>query len=213
MELYETEEQQVENLKKWWRENGRMAFIGVVLGLAAFFGWMYWQKHQKNQALQASALYNQLIKAVAENKKDSAAELAERIQSQFVGTDYAAFSHLFLAKLAVQKNDLPAARQWLERQMAHDNKELAHIARIRLVRLMLHNKEYEQGLKVINQVDAADLAGFSAVYDELTGDLYAALGRLDLARTAYQNALRGGQQSPWLQMKIDDLAAPEKAGK
>ncbi len=213
MELYETEEQQVAAIKNWWQENGKAILIGITVGIAAILGWNYWQQHQKDQALQASALYNQLLKAMVENQKDSVEELAVRIQSQFRGSDYAAFSGLMLAKQKVQENDFPAAKALLEKQLASDNKELANIARIRLVRIMMANKEYEQGLKLINAVDQTTSGSFSAIYDELAGDLYLALDRLDQARTAYQSALRNGQQSPLLQMKIDDLTAPEKMGK
>jgi len=212
VELYETEEQQVEALKRWWRENGRSILMGVTLGMAAILGWNYWQHHQKDQALQASALYNQLLQAMLENKKDSAEALAGRIQSQFKGSDYAAFSGLMLAKQKVQDKDFPAAKELLEKLLAGNNKELANIARIRLVRIMLANKEYEQGLRLINDVDQTSSGSYSGIYDELVGDLYVALDRLDQARTSYQSALRNGQQSPLLQMKIDDLTAPEKLG-
>jgi predicted negative regulator of RcsB-dependent stress response len=74
---------------------------------------------------------------------------------------------------------------------------------------MLAAGEYEQGLKLIAEVDPASAASFSGNYDELVGDLYVALDRLDEARTSYQKALRDGHQSPFLQAKIDDLTAPE----
>lgn len=50
---------------------------------------------------------------------------------------------------------------------------------------------------------------FSASYEELKGDLYVALNRLGVARTAYQNALRAGQPSPLLQIKLENISAPE----
>lgn len=213
MELYETEEQQVEAIKKWWRENGQTVLIGITVGIAFILGWNYWQQYRKDQALQASGLYLQLQKAMAENQKDSVGELAGRIDSQFKGSDYAAFADLMQAKLKVQENDLPAAKQLLEKVMAGSNKELANIARIRLVRLMMANKEFEQGLRLVNAVDPTTSGSFSGIYDELVGDLYVALDRLDQARTSYQSAVRNGQDSPLLQMKIDDLTAPEKIGK
>ncbi len=97
----------------------------------------------------------------------------------------------------------------LEKLAAKSNDEVSHIARVRLVRLMLATGEYEQGLQAINKVDPASSSGFTAIYDELLGDLYVAMDRRDEARTSYQNALRNGSQSPLLQFKIDDLTAPE----
>ena len=43
MEVYETEEQQVEAVKKWWKENGVSLIVGVVMGLSAIAGWKYYQ--------------------------------------------------------------------------------------------------------------------------------------------------------------------------
>ncbi|HEY8159523.1 MAG TPA: tetratricopeptide repeat protein [Methylobacter sp.] len=210
MEIYDTEEEQVEALKRWWKENSTAIVVGLVVGIVIILGWNYWQDHKKAQAAQASATYDQLLKALDENKTESADKLAERMQEQFKGTEYAAFSGLLEAKLKTQQGDLAAAKQILKTIAAEPNKQLSNIAKIRLVRLMLATGEYEQGLQVINEVDAKAAASYSANYDELVGDLYVALDRLDEARTSYQNAMRNGQPSPLLQFKIDDLAAQEK---
>jgi len=210
VEIYDTEEEQVEALKRWWKENSTSTIVGLVMGIVIILGWNYWQDHKKERAAQASATYDQLLKALDDDKKDSADKLAERMQEQFKGTEYAAFSGLFQAKLKAQQGDVAAAKQILKTIAAESNKALGNIARIRLVRLMLATGEYEQGLQVINEVDAKQASSYSANYDELVGDLYVALDRLDEARTSYQNALREGQPSPLLQFKIDDLTAQEK---
>lgn len=212
MESYDTEEEQLEALKRWWKENGQSTIVGLVLGIAIVLGWNYWRDHKKTQAEQASALYSQLIRSIEADKKDSAEKLAERIQEQFPKTEYAAYSGLLQAKLKVQQGDLAAAQQILKKIAAGSNKEMSNVARIRQVRLMLASGQYEQGLQLINEVDPATSASFSGNYDELVGDLYVALDRLDLARSSYQKALENGYKSPLLQIKIDDLTAPEKVG-
>ncbi|MEI6066843.1 MAG: tetratricopeptide repeat protein [Methylococcaceae bacterium] len=210
MEIYETEEEQLDAVKRWWKENGQSTIIGLVLGVAVILGWNYWQNLKKNQTEQASALYGQLIQAIGTDKKDSAEKLAERIQSEYPKTEYAAYGVLLLAKLKVQQGDLPKAQALLKSIAAGTDKELSNVAKIRLVRLMLASGEYEQGLQLINDVDPATSSSFSGNYDELVGDLYVALDRLDQARSAYQKALENGYKSPLLQFKIDDLTSPEK---
>lgn len=210
VEMYDTEEEQVEALKRWWKENSISIIVGLVMGIVIILGWNYWQDHKKEQAAQASAAYSQLLKALDEGKKDTVDTMAERIREQFKGSEYAAFSSLLQAKLKSEQGDFAAAKQILKTVAAESNKHLSNIAKIRLVRLMLATGEYEQGLQIINGVDAKTAASYSANYDELVGDLYVALDRLDEARTSYQNALRAGQQSPLLQFKIDDLTAQEK---
>lgn len=210
VELYDTEEEQVEALKRWWKENGTSTIVGAVVGIIIILSWNYWQEYKKERAVQASAAYGQLLKALDDDKKDSAEKLAERVQEQFKGSEYAAFSGLLQAKLKAQQGDLAAAKQILKTIAAGSDKDLGNIAKIRLVRLMLATGEFEQGLQVINEVDAKAAASYSGSYDELVGDLYVALDRLDEARTSYQNALRNGHQSPLLQLKINDLTAQEK---
>ena len=210
MAIYETEEEQLEALKRWWKENGTSTVVGVALGIAIIIGWNYWQEHKREQANQASALYDQLLKAAETDQKDAVDKLAKRLQDQYGNSNYAAYGGLFQAKFKVQQGDIPAAKEILKKIAAGKDKELSHIAKIRLVKLMLASGEYEQGLQVINDVDQAEAAKFSDNYDELVGDLYVALDRLDEARTAYQKALKNGYQSPLLQLKIDDLTTSEK---
>ena len=76
--------------------------------------------------------------------------------------------------------------------------------------MLLATGDYEQGLALINSVDPSTSNSFSGNYDELVGDLYVALDRLDQARSSYQKALESGYSSALLQTKIDDLTAPEK---
>ncbi len=210
MAIYDTEEEQLEALKRWWKENGTSTLMGLAIGIAVIAGWNYRQEYKRDQANQASAIYDQLLKAAETDQKDSVNKLAKKLQEQFGGSNYADYGGLFQAKIKVEQGDIAAAKEILKKIAEGSDKELSHVAKIRLVKLMLASGEYEQGLKVINTVDQSDAAKFSDNYDELVGDLYVALDRLDEARTAYQKALKNGYQSPLLQLKIDDLTAPEK---
>ncbi len=211
MAIYDTEEEQVEALKRWWKENGTATVVGLAMGIAIIVGWNYWQGRKIDQANQASAIYDELMKAAETGQTESVDKLAKRLQETFPGSNYAAYGGLFHAKLKAEKGDLAGAKDILKKLADGKDKELSHIAKIRLVKLMLASGEYEQGLKVISDMDQASAAKFSDNYDELIGDLYVALDRLDEARTSYQKALKNGYQSPLLQFKIDDLTAPEQS--
>lgn len=210
MEIYDTEEEQLEAVKRWWKENGQATIIGLVMGIALILGWNYWQEHKKAQAVQASSLYSELLQATASNNLESAEKIAERIQQQHPKTEYAAYSGLLQAKIKVQQGDLAKAETILASIASGSNKELSNIANIRHVHLMMANGQYEQALQLINSIDPASSASYAGNYDELVGDLYVALDRLDLARSSYQKALESGYRSPLLQLKIDDLTASEK---
>jgi len=209
MELYETEEQQVEALQKWWKENGTSALMGLGIGIAAILGWNYWQDYQKTQTGKASAVYDQLLKNVNENKTTEVDTVANKIKTEFGSTEYATYSVLMQAKTKVEAGDTQGAKELLQ-GLANQSGDFSQLAKLRLVRLYLATGEYEKALQLIGQVDQKNIAGFEGNYDELVGDLYVALDRIDEARTSYEKAIREGYQSPLLQFKLDDLTAAEK---
>jgi predicted negative regulator of RcsB-dependent stress response len=209
MELYETEEQQVEALQKWWKENATSAMVGLGIGIAAILGWNYWQEQKKEQMGKASAVYDQLLKNVVENKTAEIDTVAGKLKTEFGSTEYATYSVLMQAKTKVEAGDLASAKELLQ-GLANQSNDLSQLAKLRLVRLYLATGEFEKGLQLVGQVDPKKAAGFEGNYDELVGDLYVALDRIDEARTAYEKAIREGYNSPLLQFKLDDLTVPEK---
>ena len=211
MEIYDSEEEQVAALKRWWKENGTSVVTGAVIGIALIAGWNFWQSYSKDKSEQASALYSELLENIGDDsKKESIEKISNRISQQYGSTAYATFSALLLAKNKVDQGDLDSAKEILEKHMGESGSvELKNIARIRLIKLLHATNENEKGLQLIAEVDQASAQGFAASYDELKGDLYVGLDRLGEARTAYQSALRAGKNSPLLQFKLDDISAPE----
>ncbi len=57
IQISDTEEEQVDKIKKWWNSNGKQIIAGAVIGLAGVFGWNYYNDYQDNQALNARTLY------------------------------------------------------------------------------------------------------------------------------------------------------------
>ena len=210
MEIYETEEEQVAALKDWWKANGSSVITGVIAAVLIVAGWNFWQSYQKDKMSQASSLYEQLMKAQQAGKIESVDKIATKLSNAYSSTAYGTYALLFQAKAKVEEQDLSAAKALLQQAIAtSSDAELKHVARTRLIRVSLALQEYEQGLQIIADVDQSSLGGFEAVYKELEGDLYVAMGRIGEARTAYQTALKVGQSSPLLQFKLDDLTATD----
>lgn len=209
MAIYDTEEEQVEQLKKWWDANSTSLIGGVITAIVIVTGWNFWQNHQLEQRQQASQLYQNMLDSAAKNDNASVEKLADQLASEYGSSAYAHFAALEKAKSKVDQGDLEAAKAILQQQVQNaSDQELQNIARLRLIQLMLATNQYEEGLKLIAAVDPAKSEGFSASYDELAGDLYVAMDRLDDARNAYQSAIRSGQATALAQFKLDDLAAP-----
>lgn len=206
MEIYETEEEQVAALKDWWKANGSSVITGILAAVIIAGAWNFWQSYQSDKMLQASTLYQQVLKADQAGQYELVGKIGSRLDTEFSSTAYATYALLFQAKAKVEEPDLSAAKDLLQRAVATSaDPELTHVARTRLIRVLLALQENEQGLQIIADVDQSSLGGFAAIYDELKGDLYVSMGRIGEARTAYQAALNAGQNSPLLQFKLDDL--------
>ena len=213
MEIYETEEEQVAALKDWWKANGTSVITGVIAAVLIVAGWNFWQSYQKDKMSQASTVYQQLIEAQEAGKTDSVDKIANKLNTEYSSTAYGAYALLFQAKSKVEQQDLNAAKALLQQAVAiTSDAEIKHVAQTRLIRVLLALQEYEPGLQMIADVDQSSLGGFEAIYEELEGDLYVAMGRIGEARTAYQAALKAGQSSPLLQFKLDDLTATDDVG-
>ena len=79
MDVYNTEEEQVEAIKKWWNENGKSIIAGIIIGVIAIFGWRSYENHTAMQAKAASILYEQLLVASRKNDTNNIRSIANNI--------------------------------------------------------------------------------------------------------------------------------------
>ncbi|MEH6470772.1 MAG: tetratricopeptide repeat protein [Halopseudomonas sp.] len=209
-----TEEEQVEAIKNWWKENGRSTVIGVVLAAVAVFGWRGWQDHERQTAEAASALYQSLVQQsqvqpgqqLSEESRKSAAYIANQLKADYDGSAYAQYASLWLVKQAAEQGLLDQAKTELEGLLSQKtDTTVAQIARLRMAQLLLASGQAEEGLV---RLGVTSEAGFEASYYEMKGDLLLALGRAAQAREAYASAMAATTDNtrPLIAMKFDDLA-------
>lgn len=213
MDVYASENEQLDELKKWWKENWKSLTAGVVIGLSAIFAYWAWNNYTKTQAEAASAEYQLLIGEVEKGDTATGLARAARIRNQYADTAYAEFAAMAMAKLALDKGDKKAARQHLEWAMNNTEHEtLKHIATLRLARVLLDMGETQTALKLVTTPKPG---GFLSDYEEVKGDIYVKTAQVNKAVTAYQQALKAldEQASPdkkaLIQMKLDDLGNPQ----
>lgn len=204
MSTYQTEEEQVEAIKKWWKDNGKSVVGGIVLGFAIIGGWQGWQGYQTNQGETASMIFDAMRQTVRTGEPTEAIEQGKRLIGEYGGTAYASFAALELARLAYERSEKAAAREHLQwvTESAPDP-AIAELARLRLGRLLLDMGEHEalQGL-----LQAAPLPAFAGDFAVLRGDLARAGGDEAAAGEAYREALTAGvQNEALLRMKLVDV--------
>jgi predicted negative regulator of RcsB-dependent stress response len=203
--IYETDEEKVEAIKKWWKENGFSVVAGVTIGLLAIVGWRAWVDHRDSVGQQASAAFEQLLASADAEDPQSAIKQSELLAEEFSSTAYATLAILVQAREEVEAGDLAGARTALERAIAGSpDPGLTRIAALRLIRILIAEGDTAEAATLAAKHDNS--ASFSGAFAAVRGDIARAEGRLSDARAAYEQAIAAGAPNPGqLRLKLDDL--------
>ena len=220
-----TDEEEVELLKRLWKEYGQPVVAGLAITMVAVFGYKAYQKNQLETAAAASQLYQNLLETVqlgqtqelSEEQQATVNHVVITLQDDYAKSSYAAYGTLLLARQQVLANDLEAAQKSLEWILGQKpDREVELITRSRLARVLLGQSDdnAQAALDTLSQVKTDK--SFIATVESVRGDAYLALGQQDQARDAYQKALdaalENGESRPLLQFKLDDLTPDVKEG-
>lgn len=207
MDIYASEEEQVEAIKKWWKENGVSVILGLAIGVSALFGWRAYQSQTETKSEQASLIYSQMKSLVIEKKFEEAAASNQQLKDEYSASPYASLAALTMAKVANDsgKNELAADQlRWVVDNAAQAETQM--IATIRLARIYLSSGDVDAAAALIENVKGAELL---SSYHELKGDVLLAQAKTTEAKNAYLQALALSQGGPssnsLLEMKLDDL--------
>ena len=181
------EQEQLAELKAWWRQHGNLIVLTLTAALLVIAGWQGWRWYEREQAGQAAMHYEALAKAAqggdAKAVRDSAGALIEGHPR----TLYAAMGALGAARFLYDHNDVKNAKAQLAWAVDHArSEELRDLARLRLATILLDEKAYDEGLKL---VEAKHAPAFDAQYAALRGDLLVGKNQPNDARAAYRAAL------------------------
>ncbi|MDG5899229.1 tetratricopeptide repeat protein [Shewanella xiamenensis] len=203
MEIYSTEEQQVDAIKQFYKDYGLSIGIGVVVGLGGLYGWNYYSDMKIEKAEEAS----QAFQTLTTKSSDEAAMIAgvAEFSKNYDQKGYQSLLDLIVAKTAVEAKDFPKAEEALKKVIAaKPGAGLDTIAMLRLARIQAEQGQVDTALTTLDQV--TDKA-FLAQREELKGDFFVRQGQADKAKTAYQAAMDNGGvvTSPALKIKLDNL--------
>lgn len=207
------DEEQLENLKRWWRENWLALVVGLGIGFTAIGGWEGWKLYRESRATQASHLFGDFKSAIEAGDKAEMTSVAARLGDDFARSPYASAAFLAVAQQAAQDGEWEQAKTSLEWVKAHGSDQgLKLMASLRLARVLWQQGDTSAALAELDR----DAGAFAPLYDELRGDIRITEGDRDGARQAYLRALAGlseqASNRELLQTKLDDLAeSGEKA--
>lgn len=182
------EQEQLDQIKHFWRAYGNLITWLITLVLLAYAGWMGWQWWQRDQAGKAGGMFGELDRAVQVGDLDRSARVFGDLRERFGSTTYAAQGALMTARLQADKGQLDAARStlaWVADKAG--DAEYRSIARLRLAGVLMDQKKYDEALQPL----AGDVpAAFAALVADRRGDILLAQGKRDAAVSAYQQAYK-----------------------
>ena len=201
------EQEQIDALKGWWSDNGKLVMIAVIaclLTIAAFQGWRY---YRAQQAERAAALFSQLEQAERASEHKKVRDIASQLIQSYGSTHYAGLAALSAAKASFETGEMDDARKnlrWAVEKARED--EMRDVARLRLAGVLLDEKKHDEALKLLAEKSTES---YAALYADRRGDVLTAQGKPAEARAAYQLALEKSQPDSQyrqlIEVKLDAL--------
>jgi predicted negative regulator of RcsB-dependent stress response len=205
------EQEQIAELKQFWKQYGTLIVTLVVAALVAFAGMQGWRYYKHSQSEQASSLFTKFGEAVRKNDVKEIRALGKQVMDGFGSTAYGPTASLLLAKTNYENGDPAGAAEQL--QWAIDkakDAETAEVARLRLASIRLDEKKYDEALKLL---DTKHSVAMETLYADLRGDVMVAQGKTAEARAAYKTAIEkslpNSSYRSVVQIKLDALGGDQ----
>ncbi len=201
------EQEQVEAIKAWWKENGNRVLGALLVAVVAMGGWRGWQYYQAKQATEAATLYAEFDRQLESNDAKRVNDAAAMVMEKYASSAYAPRAALLAAQVNEQGRDTARARTQLYWVIDHAGEEgLKDVARLRLAAALLDEQKYDDALKLL---EARHPASFDGLYADLRGDVLSAQGKnaeaVSAYRLAYERAETGSAYRELIEMKMDAL--------
>lgn len=207
------EQEQIDDLKAFWKRWGNLITWAVIAALAVFAGWNGWNWYQRDQAVKAGALYDELERTVTGGDVERAGRVFSDLRERHPGAVWTAHGGLLVARLQHEKGKADEAVStlgWVADKAGDD--AVQALARLRLAGLHLDAKRPEAALEVLSRVSAP---GFEALVADRRGDVLKSQGKTAEAIEAYRTAHKALAESldyrRVVEAKLTALGAPPAA--
>ncbi len=199
------EQEQVDQLKAFWKQYGNLITWTLILALGGFAAWNGWNWWQREQGSKASSMFDELERAAQAGDAERSARVFADLKERFARTAYASQGALLAAKVQAEKGQADAALTslaWAADNASED--EIRTLARLRAAGLLMDKKQYDAAL---TQLDAAasgkNAKEFEALVADRRGDVFMAQGKKDEARKAFEIAYKAMDEKTDYRRLID----------
>ncbi len=185
MNDYSNEE---ERLVSWFQENYKNILVGIALGLSIGFGFNYYNDMKSDEQYQLSLRYEEAVNEYDNGKNNPLLELSDELANQYPDNIYTTMSNLYAAKIYYNNGNFKKSKKKLNHIINHQTDvDLRSIATVRLARLLISEKKYDDAEIIIKKYGNSDNNILSI---ELLGDISTAKNELDKAKIYYNDLLK-----------------------
>lgn len=180
------EQEQLDQLKHFWKQYGNLITWALIVVLGAFAAWNGYQLWQRNQSVQAAAMFDEIEKVVNSGDAQKIERAFSDMKDRFAKSVYTQQAGLMVAKVSYEGNRVDAAKatlNWLVENASDPG--YASVARLRLSALLIEEKNYADALKLLASGISDD---FSALSADRKGDIHVLQGNKPDAITEYKKA-------------------------
>lgn len=183
------EQEQLDQVKHFWKQYGNLITWLLIVVLAAYAGWNGYNYWQRSQAAQAAAMYDEVERAAQSGDVARVERAFADMKDKFGGTAYAQQAGLLVGKVLYDKGSIDpakAALTWVAEKSSDDGYQA--VARLRLAGVLLDAKAYDDALKQLSGPFPKDFEPLAA---DRRGDIFAAQGKKTEAVAEYTKAFKG----------------------
>lgn len=182
------EQEQLDELKHFWKQYGNLITWLLIVVLGAFSAWNGYQYWQRTQASQASAMYDEVERAVKSGEMAKVDRSLADMKERFGSTAYAQQAGLLAAKAYYDKGNVDAASTALT-WVADKSSDAGYqaVAKLRLAGILLEKKSFDEALKRLSGTFPKHFLGLVA---DRRGDILIAEGKKAEARAEYEKAFK-----------------------
>ncbi len=207
------EQEQLDQLKHLWKQYGNLVTWLLIAVLAVFAGWNGYQYWQRNQAMQAAAMFDELERQARASDIARVERAFADMKEKYGGTTYAQQAGLLAAKLfheAGRADAAVAALTWVAGNTADDGYK--SVAKLRLAALHVESKAFDQALAQLGSDFPAEFQGLVA---DRRGDVLSVQGKKTEAGAEYLKAYRAMDERTeyrrLVEMKLNVLGVDPRA--
>lgn len=176
MSRYESDDEQIQAIKDWWKANGSSLLSGLLVLSIAWAGWTYWQNQKLSKAVTASGTFEVLEIKMQQGAFGDVARDGLKLMEEQPDSPYSTGIALMLAKFYFEKQEVDKAVEqlsWVVANAPEDSLKL--IAHLRMAQMYQETGALEKALAALEQAKTLSLSlAEQANLNYAFGELYLA---------------------------------------